>query len=559
MRVCLYTRVSTARQAEQGLSLPDQRKQLHKFCDDNGHAIIREYCDEGVTGTTDHRPEFQKMISDALKKPSPFEAIVVYDLSRFFRNVELQGTYIRKLKAVGVRLISMTQQFQQGATGDFMTTILGGTNAFYSAQLGERVSGAMIENATRGYANGARPPYGYKTVATAEMGKQGFKKRLAVDPAEAGIVKMVFDLYLHGYKGKSLGVKAISAHLNERGITRRGQKWTRSKVHELLCNRAYIGEHYFNKVNSKLRIQHPKSEWVPVKVEPIVSEDIFYRAEKRRHLSSPKITAPRLVNSDILLSGTIECGNCGAGFSTQHGNGNGGRYRYYKCNTRVSKQNDACDCPNLPMEKFDSLVLQRVSDKVIVPDRVALIMAAVLKSEKNGQSNVNATLGKLKQELNNVNAGINRLTDIVEKAPEVEDEILTRIRSLGIRRREIDREIATLKGQREIPLKIFNPTHLAEATAAIRAKLLDKESGFAKKYLNLIVKVITVKKRVARIEGDNGELVGVIKNAHEGLETVPPIVPSWPTKIKNHLFQDGFLFWSDTRAGLETESAYATE
>ncbi len=208
---------------------------------------------------------------------------MVYDLSRFFRNVELQGKYIRILEAAGMKLISITQQFQQGATGNFLTNILGSTNAFYSAQLGERVSGAMIENAKRKYANGARPPYGYKTVETQEMGKQGFKKRYAVDPVEAEIVKMVFGLYLTGHKGKSLGTKAIATHLNERGITRRGKKWTKSKVHELLCNRAYIGEYHWNKSNAKLRVKRPASEWVPIPIEPIISADIFLRADTRRH------------------------------------------------------------------------------------------------------------------------------------------------------------------------------------------------------------------------------------------------------------------------------------
>ncbi len=529
MRVCLYVRVSTARQAERDLSNPDQLGQLRKWCDSNGHKVVREYREEGASGTTDKRPEFQKMINEAIQTPSPYEAVLVYDLSRFSRNLEHQGKYIRILEVAGVKLISITQPLQKGATGEFITNILGSTNAFYSAQLGERVSGAMIENAKRGYANGARPPYGYKTVATEDMGKQGFKKRIVIEPAEAEVVKRIFGLYLTGHKGQSFGMKAIATHLNERGITRRGKKWTKSKVHELLCNRAYIGELYFNKVNAKLRIERPKSEWVVIKVEPIVSEDVFLRAEKRRHLSSPKITAPRLVNSDILLSGLLKCGNCGAGLTTQHGNGNGGRYRYYKCFTRASKQNNACDCPNLPMDKFNSLVLQKVADSVVVPERVALIMAEIKKSEKAGQLDGSVKLRELQNELNAVNVAINRLTDAIEKGIAISGEILTRSHALRTRKQDITIEMASLRGKREMPLKNLNPKHLAAVIEALRTKLLDMDSGFSKKYLNAIVKVITVKGRGARIEGDNGDLVHVIKSEQEPIESVPSIVPKWPT------------------------------
>lgn len=527
MRVCLYVRVSTAKQAERDLSLPDQLKQLRGWCKANGRVVVKEYVEEGVSGTTDQRPEFQKMISEAIKTPSPYDAVLVYDLSRFFRNVELQGKYIRILEAARVKLISITQQFQQGATGDFLANVLGSTNAFYSAQLGERVKGAMVENASRGYVNGSRPPYGYKTVETQDIGKQGLKKRYAVDPAEAGIVKKVFALYLTGYKGKTLGTKAIAAHLNERGITRRGQKWTRSKTHELLSERAYIGELFYNKYNSKLKVKRPASEWVLIKVEPIVSVDVFLRAEKRRHSSSPKVTAPRLVNSPTLLTGLLKCGRCGAGLTTA--TGKGGRYRYYKCFTRLGKHNNGCDCPNLPMEKMDTLVLNKVADNVLFPERVALIMAEMRKREKAGQSDGDVMLGKLQRELNAVNVAINRLTGAIEKGIAISEEIVARSHSLRTRKQDITLEMASLRGKKEMPLKNLNPKHLAEATAALKAILLDKEGGFSKKYLKAIVRVITVKGRTARIEGDNGDLVKVIKSGRERVDTVPSIAPSWPT------------------------------
>ncbi len=71
MRVCLYVRVSTVKQAERDLSLTDQLQQLQKWCKENGHSVVKEYREEGASGTTDQRPEFQKMMGDALKTPAP--------------------------------------------------------------------------------------------------------------------------------------------------------------------------------------------------------------------------------------------------------------------------------------------------------------------------------------------------------------------------------------------------------------------------------------------------------------------------------------------------------
>ena len=77
--------------------------------------------------------------------------------------------------------------------------------------------------------------------APARGNKGQRKKRLAVDATEAGIVRRIFALYLHGDQGVAMGCKSIAYFLNERGITRRGRRWMRARVHEVLANPAYVG------------------------------------------------------------------------------------------------------------------------------------------------------------------------------------------------------------------------------------------------------------------------------------------------------------------------------
>lgn len=96
MHVALYARVSTTRQAENDLSIPDQLRQLHEWAKASGHLVVQEYVEPGASATDDKRPVFQQMISDALTKPSAFEAIIIHSLSRFFRDGIEFGVYERR-------------------------------------------------------------------------------------------------------------------------------------------------------------------------------------------------------------------------------------------------------------------------------------------------------------------------------------------------------------------------------------------------------------------------------------------------------------------------------
>ena len=65
MAVALYARVSTTKQAEKDLSIPDQLRQMREWCKANGYAVAQEYIEPGASATDDKRPVFQQMIAEA--------------------------------------------------------------------------------------------------------------------------------------------------------------------------------------------------------------------------------------------------------------------------------------------------------------------------------------------------------------------------------------------------------------------------------------------------------------------------------------------------------------
>ncbi len=86
VRAALYLRVSTGRQADNDLSIPDQRRQAKAYCASRGWEIVANYIEPGLSATDDRRPEFQRMIDAATTKPPAFDVILVHSFSRFFRD-----------------------------------------------------------------------------------------------------------------------------------------------------------------------------------------------------------------------------------------------------------------------------------------------------------------------------------------------------------------------------------------------------------------------------------------------------------------------------------------
>ena len=119
-------------------------------------------------------------------------------------------------------------------------------------------------------------------------------------------MRRIFALYLHGDQGVAIGFESIAYFLDERGITRRGRRWMRFQVHEVLANPAYAASAYFNRSDGKTRKLKPPTEWVKLTVEPIIDLALFRRVQLRRGARAPAAVAPRVVSSPTLLTGLLE-------------------------------------------------------------------------------------------------------------------------------------------------------------------------------------------------------------------------------------------------------------
>jgi site-specific DNA recombinase len=162
-RVAIYARVSSDKQ-DVDLSISAQLKALRDYASRNGHTVVREYIDEAESGRSVDRPGFKQMIAAARHKPPPFDAILVWKLSRFARNREDSIIYKSLLRKQGIQVISINEPMEDTPSGRLLEGIIEVIDEFYSANLSQDVIRGMRENASRGFYTGGYIPYGYERV-----------------------------------------------------------------------------------------------------------------------------------------------------------------------------------------------------------------------------------------------------------------------------------------------------------------------------------------------------------------------------------------------------------
>ena len=122
MNLVFYGRYSDSGQTEQ--SIEGQRNVCYEYAERNGYKIIDEYIDRALTGTSDNRPEFLRMISDSAKRQ--FQGVIVYQLDRFARNRLDSATHKAILRKHGVKVLSARENISDDASGILMESVLEG-------------------------------------------------------------------------------------------------------------------------------------------------------------------------------------------------------------------------------------------------------------------------------------------------------------------------------------------------------------------------------------------------------------------------------------------------
>ena len=117
------------------------------YAESNHYTVVGEYIDRAISGTTDNRAEFQRMISDSDKHT--FEGVLVYQLDRFARNRYDSAINKAKLKKNGVRVLSAKENIADDASGILVEGVLESMAEYYSVELSQKIHRGMAINAEK--------------------------------------------------------------------------------------------------------------------------------------------------------------------------------------------------------------------------------------------------------------------------------------------------------------------------------------------------------------------------------------------------------------------------
>jgi site-specific DNA recombinase len=539
-RAALYMRVSTGRQAEHDLSIPDQRQQLQSWCRGHGYAVAAEFVEAGASATDDRRPVFQQMIERACDGESAFDVIVVHSYSRFFREAFEQEFYLRKLAKHNVRVVSITQPVgdESEPVHAMMRKVIALFDEYQSRENAKHVIRSMKENARQGFWNGSTVPLGYRLVEAERRGTK-IKKKLDVDPVEAECVRLIHRLYLYG-DGTSgaLGIKEVVKWLNRNGYrTRRGQTFGVAAVHKILTNTVYIGEWRFNMSSSRTRQRKPDDEVVKIAVPAIIEPHVFEQIQTQLRARSPRVVAPRLTTGPILLTGLAVCATCGGAMTLRTGTSSTGTvHRYYTCSTCARKGKSACKGRSIRMDRLDGLVTDNLVERLLHPERLAAMLSSLKARRAEKADSENKRIMTLQHELTDAEDRLKRLYRLVEDGvTDLDDVLKERLDRLKADRDRARAALEATKSRHGAEIRI-DPALIESFGRTMRENLTTGSTPFRKAYLRSLIDVIEVDDAQIRIKGSKDVLERAVLASRSAAEPRSQMSTKWRTRHDSNAF-----------------------
>lgn len=405
----IYARYSSSGQRDE--SIEGQLRDCHAFAEKYGVVIVGEYCDRALTGTSDKRPEFQRMIRDSSK--GQFSVVICWKNDRFARSRYDSAVYKYKLKQNGVRLLYAKESIPDGPEGIVLESVMEGFAEYYSANLSQNVRRGNYDSALQ-----------RQTLGQTVLGlRKGPDKRFEIDPATAPIVRRIFEEYAAGRSAVD-----IYTDLNAEGFrTSRGNPFNKNSLRRILQNEKYAGVYEFADIRDE--------QGIP----PIVDRALFDKVQKmvEFHHRAP---AAKKTEGGFLLTAKLFCGECGEPMTGDGGTGRSGRvYSYYICNGRRAKR---CDKARAPKEWIEDAVVSALAS--IVNDDAMIEAFADRFMEWQAAQRGSAVLSGLEARLRKNEAAIKNAMSVIDSGF-ITESLKSHIVELEAERVELEAGIAREK------------------------------------------------------------------------------------------------------------------
>lgn len=338
----IYARYSSHNQRD--VSIEQQIEACRKHAAELGLTITDTYEDRAISGRTDNRPAFQRMMRDA--EDGKFQYVLAWKSNRMGRNMMQAMVNESRLMDCGVKVFYAEEDFDDSAAGRFALRSMMNVNQFYSDNLAEDVRRGLMDNASKCMANG-RQPLGYK------RGEDG---KVVVDEPAAAIVREIYTRIASGEMFMD-----IARDLNRRGIkTQSGSEWNKSSFKVLCRNERYRGIYIYGDT----RIEGG--------IPPIVDDVLWYKVQEVLKVKKSKNRHHCPSDEDYLLTGKLRCGKCGGYMIGMSGRSKTGDvHHYYACQNR--RVGHTCDKKNIRRDVIEPAVAQAIKQYCLTDDAIEWI------------------------------------------------------------------------------------------------------------------------------------------------------------------------------------------
>lgn len=398
--VGIYTRRSfDDNDDNESCTIINQKEMLTSFVSEKDDMIIIDYyVDDGYTGTNFNRPGFKEMFNDVVN--GRINTILVKDLSRLGRNYIEVGKYIDEIFPIyNLRIISINDNVDSFLNPDsikgLIVPIKNLVNETYSKDISNKITSVYKSMAENGKFVAGTSPYGY-TFDPED------KHHLIIDEEEARIVRIIFDMALHGD-----GRIKICKYLNNEGILCRKEiqrrkkhklsmdsfkiesryYWGTTTIGRLLKSEVYIGnleqmKTYKANFKSQNIISKSKDEWIRFENahEPIITFDVFKKVQKNIKNNTSKRKEPSCFS---IYNGKLKCADCGRAMSRQDDNRGNRNISNYFCSSFL-RVGQSCKSHKIKTTILDSIVLEAIQLQVkLVIELDRSLKKLYIKSNKN--------------------------------------------------------------------------------------------------------------------------------------------------------------------------------
>lgn len=365
-------------------SIGNQRKILQRYVKENNLCLVKEYVDDGISGTTFDRPSFNELLQDIENKT--IDMVITKDLSRLGRDYIKTGFYLEDyFPKNNIRYVAITDGIDTyiDSTNNDITPFKAIMNDMYAKDISKKIRSVLKEKQKQGEYMCSISAYGYKKHPT-------IKNKLIVDEQVRDIVEKIFDMYSNGHGSVEI-VNYLNSNkfLSPTGYRKTGlvqdNTWTRNlrfrvhgymqaKSHEnktsynwnevtlcnMLKNEVYIGNTVQNKrsiISYKVKKFRTVDKEEHIRVEntheAIIDKDTF---EKVQRIIEKRGTNTKL-KYDYLLRGLLYCYHCKRKLQIvlkKNSKRNAKSHPYITCSDAKER---GCYSLNMNYEKFEKNII----------------------------------------------------------------------------------------------------------------------------------------------------------------------------------------------------------